>query len=268
MKLLFSNVNGYRSVLKKTTIVDNVNKADNTFENFAEKYDIICLNEIKMCKTSIDKLDADILPDHEYKYYNVPRTKKGYSGVAIFSKYEPVDYSTEFYDNDEGRYIHLEFDEFYIICVYKPNAGPKLDRLDYKDEFDKLFQKRVKSLSKKKEVIICGDMNAIQYDNLDTYDFDKHHNKLAGVTDTEIDNLNKLIDEKNIYNIFRYKYPNKLQYSYFSFRFPSRKHNKGLMIDYILCTKKLLKHVKSIKYENNIYTSDHLCVTASFDVDL
>jgi len=267
MKLLFSNVNGFRSVLKKTTIIDNVSRQNNTFENFADKYDIICLNEIKMCKTSLEKLDDDLFINHEYKYYSVPHSKRGYSGVAIFSKEEPIDYSTDLYDNDEGRYIHLEFDKFYIVCVYKPNAGPKLERLEYKNDFDKLFLRRIKSLMKKKEVIICGDMNAIQYPDLDTYDFEKHHNKLAGVTDTEINNLNKLIDDDKIFNAFRYKHPNKLQYSYFSFRFPARKYNKGMMLDYILCTKKLLKHIKSVKYENDVYTSDHLCISASFDIN-
>lgn len=114
----------------------------------------------------------------------------------------------------------------------------------------------MQKLKAKKEVLIVGDFNAI-HKEIDSYDFQKHYNKLAGVTDIEIKDFNKLIDNGFI-NIFRELYPSKKQYSYFTYRWPSRSYNKGLLIDFGLVTKKLFKKVKSFKYLDTIYGSDHL----------
>jgi exodeoxyribonuclease III len=261
------NIVSLRAVLSKKNIINNNEKDNNTFENFVKKYnfDIICLQEIKLCKDTIHILD-NILLDYPYKYYNIPHTKKGYSGVAIFSKIKPISYSTKF--NEEfGRYIKVKFKTFNLINIYATNAGSKLEKLDKKDYFNSLlFSKLQRMLNKNKEIIIVGDFNAIQAEK-DTYDFAKHYNKLAGVTQQEISFFNKLLTELKLYNIFREKYPNKKQYSYFTYRWKSRENNKGLLIDFGLVTKKILKKVIDIEYLNNIYGSDHIPFILKLDLN-
>ena len=264
VKILNWNINGLRAILKKDYIQNNKKEKDNTFINFIKKYDIICLQEIKLCDKTIDNL-LEILPEYNI-YYSIPSCqKRGYSGVAILSKLTPISYSNILNEDNEGRYIHIEFNKFYLINVYFPNAGDGLKRLKYKDNFNKIFLKNILKLKSKKEVIITGDFNAIQSPN-DTYDFKLHHNKLSGVTDLEIKFLNELT-YNGFKNTFRELYLNKTQYSYFSYKFPARKYNKGLLIDFILITENLLKKVKSIKYLDNIYGSDHIPVELTLDIN-
>jgi exodeoxyribonuclease-3 len=262
VKIINWNVNGLRAILKKDIIKDNKKEKDNTFINFIKQYEVICLQEIKLCKKTIDNL-LEILPEYNI-YYNLPTYKKGYSGVAILSKLKPIKYSTKLDTDNEGRYIEIEFNKVYIVNVYKPNAGAKLERLNFKDKFDKTFQKKINQLKRKKEVILCGDFNAVK-DNYGTYDYKSHFNKLSGVTEIEINNINKLIDNKTIYDIYKEKYPNKQIYSYFSYRFPARLHNKGLLIDFILTTKGIMIYYKKIKYLDNIYGSDHIPIMLELD---
>lgn len=248
-------------MLKKDNIINNENKENNTFVNFIKKYkfDIICLQEIKLCKDTINVL-YEILPEYEYKYYNIPKTKKGYSGVAILSKIKPESYSVNF-DDDLGRYLEVEFKNFYLVNIYATNAGPKLERLENKHEFSNKLYNKVQKLKAKKEVIIVGDFNAVQ-DKIDSYNFDAHFNKLAGVTEVEIKDFNRLL-ENGFINVFRELYPKKKQYSYFTYRWQGREFNKGLLIDHALITKNISKKVKLIKYLDNIYGSDHKCFLIS-----
>lgn len=262
MKILSWNIVSFRSIIKKDNIVDNKKSKNNTFENFISKnnFDIICLQEIKINKNNSD-IFLDFISDYEYRYLNIPHIKKGYSGVGILSKIKPIKVSDKLLNSDsenesEGRYIKLTFKHFYLINVYFPNAGIELKRLNYKDKFNNVFLKKINKLKTKKEVIIIGDFNSIQ-SPIDTYNFDTHHNKLAGVTDLEIKFFNELINN-GFRNVFRDLYKNITQYSYFSYRWPGRLHNKGLLIDYILATDKISKQIKSIKYLKNIYGSDHL----------
>lgn len=256
IKILSWNIVSLRAILKKNNIIENKKLVKNTFENFIKKYDfdILCLQEIKLCKDTINVL-LEILPEYPYKYYNIPHTKKGYSGVAIISKIKPESFSIKF-DDILGRYLKVKFKKFYLINLYATNAGPNLERLNDKHEFNKKFYLKMQKLKDKKETIIVGDFNAI-HTEIDSYDFKKHYNKLAGVTDIEITDFNKLINNGFV-NIFRELYPKKKQYSYFTYRWPSRTSNKGLLIDFALTTKKIFKKVKNIKYLDDIYGSDHL----------
>jgi exodeoxyribonuclease III len=254
VKILNWNINGLRSILKANNIIDNKINKNNTFVNYINKYDIILLQEIKLNKDNLHII-SDNFTKFPYIYYNIA-TKPGYSGTLILSKIEPIKHSDIFFDK-EGRYLELEFNKVYLINVYFPNAGAKLERLHYKDKFNQAFYKKINQLKNKKEVIICGDFNAIQYET-DTFNFKAEYNKLAGVTDLEMNFLNKLINNKTIFNLFRNIYPNKKQYSFFSQRWDARKFNKGIMLDYILVTKEIMKYVKNIKYLNNIYSSDHI----------
>lgn len=264
IKILNWNIVSLRALLKKNNIIDNKKLVKNTFENFIKnyKFDIICLQEIKLCKDTIHIL-LDILVDYPYKYYNIPHTKKGYSGVAVISKIKPESYSIKF-DDSLGRYLKIKFKKFYLINLYATNAGPKLERLGDKKIFNKKFYIKMQKLKEKKEIIIVGDFNAINTE-IDSYNYQIHHNKLAGVTDIEINDFKKLINSGFI-NSFRHKYPNKKQYSYFTYRWPSRQYNKGLLIDFVLSTKKINNKIKNIKYLDNIYGSDHLPL--SFELNI
>ncbi len=256
LKIISWNIVSLRAILKKNNIIGDIDKNNNTFVNFINKYkfDIICLQEIKLCKDTINIL-LELLPEYKYKYYNIPTTKKGYSGVAILSKIKPESYSINFDDN-LGRYLKLKFKSFYLINIYATNAGANLERINNKHSFsNKLFNK-LQKLKSKKEVLVVGDFNAVS-SKIDSYDFDKHFNKLAGVTNIEINDFNKLINNGFI-NVFRQFHPKTIQYSYFTYRWQSRLHNKGLLIDFALSTNKFFKKIKKIKYLDNIFGSDHL----------
>lgn len=164
----------------------------------------------------------------------------------------------------EGRYIQIEFDKFYLINIYFPNAGEGLKRLQYKNEFNKNLFNKVKKLKEKKEVIIVGDFNAVE-GPIGSYNFNKQLNKIAGITYDEITFLNKLIDNE-FHNIFRILYDDKMQYSYFSYRTKGRLYNNGMLIDHVLATDKLVNKIKKIDYMDNIYGSDHLPIKIELDI--
>ena len=273
MKILNWNIVSFRSIIKKDIIIDNKksNTAShpNNFHNYVieNNYDILCLQEIKLNEKDLHILD-DYFPEYPYKYVNIPHTKKGYSGVVIISKYEALSFDDHLLHNNgkesEGRYIQIEFDKFYLINIYFPNAGEGLKRLDYKNDFNKYLFNKLKKLKEKKEILIVGDFNAVE-GPIGSHNYISHYNHLAGVTEDEIKFLNKLIDN-GFYNSFRELHGNKKQYSYFSYRWPGRKLNRGLLIDYILVTNKLLKKIKNIKYLDNIYGSDHLPIKIELDI--
>jgi len=267
IKILSWNIVSLRAILKKNNIIDNKESIKNTFENFIKKnkFDIICLQEIKLCDKTINILFEFLQDEYPYKYYNISHTKRGYSGVAILSKIKPLSHSDNF-DDTLGRYIKVKYDKFYLINLYATNAGPNLERLKEKHEFSNKLYSKLQKLKSKKEVLIIGDFNAIHVEH-DSYDFKKHYNKLAGVTEIEINDFNKIINSGFI-NIFRNKYPEKKQYSYFTYRWPSRFNNKGLLIDFALATNKLSKKVKKIKYLDKIYGSDHLPLYLELEYNL
>lgn len=257
IRILSWNIVSLRAILKKNNIIDNKKLIKNTFENFLIKgnFDIICLQEIKLCDKTINIFLELLKEQYPYKYYNIPKIKKGYSGVAILSKIKPLKYSIKF-DDEFGRYLKLKFSKFYLINLYATNAGSNLERLKNKHDFNIKLINKIKILKDKKNTIIIGDFNSIDK-QIDSYDFKKHNNKLAGVTDIEINDFHKILS-LGFKNIFRELYPNKKQYSYFTYRWPSRLYNKGLLIDFILLTKNLVKKVNKVKYLSNIYGSDHL----------
>jgi exodeoxyribonuclease-3 len=257
IKILSWNIVSFRAILKKNNIIENKELIKNTFENFIKKnnFDIICLQEIKLCDNTINILLDFLQNEYPYKYYNIPHTKKGYSGVAVLSKIKPISHSNNF-DDTLGRYLKIKYQKFYLINIYATNAGPNLERLKEKHNFNNKLYIKLEKLKQKKELLIIGDFNAIQSE-IDSYDFKKHYNKLAGVTNIEINDFNKYINNGFI-NIFRELYPKTKQYSYFTYRWPSRKYNKGLLIDFALSTPKLFKKIKKIEYLENIYGSDHL----------
>ena len=168
MKIFNWNIVSFRSLIKKNNIIDNIKSNTvshpNNFHNYIinNNYDILCLQEIKLNEKDLHIMD-EYFPEYPYKYVNIPHTKKGYSGVAILSKYEAISFDDHLLHNNgkesEGRYIQIEFDKFYLINIYFPNAGEDLKRLHYKNDFNKYLFNKLKKLKDKKEIIMLYNMN-------------------------------------------------------------------------------------------------------------
>lgn len=256
ISILSWNVNGLRSIIKKNNIIDDSHVLNNTFENFISNLnpDIIVLTETKLNKCS-DNLFDSLLSQYKYRYIQPCNVHKGRNGVIIFSKIKPL--NVLFNITDEGRYIQLEFSNVYVCGVYVPNSGDKLKRLDYRiNTWNPLFLNHVNNLKKIKDVIICGDLNVINNIN-DTSNYKGQINKIAGVTQLEINNFHLLLNSGFI-DVYNYLFPNKVEFTYYSYYTHGRKYNKGMRIDYFLVTKNILKNIITMNVLNNIYGSDHL----------
>jgi exodeoxyribonuclease III len=262
MKIISWNVNGLRAITKKHTIFNN---EEGTFEEFVNQKnpDILCLSEIKMnCK--VDSLLSEILPQYKYKFWSHCSKSTGRHGVAVFSKIRPISPVIDKLGDFDGRYLELEFEKYYLVSIYAQNSGEEnLKNLELRKKWDSEFLKRVTKLKAKKEVILTGDFNVVHLP-IDTSNFEKQRNKVAGVTDLERNNFKNLLS-KGFFNVFRILHPEKIKFTYFSYRTRGRKYNSGMQIDYFLVTQKLLKYVKSINILDNIYGSDHLPIQLILD---
>ena len=242
MKLISWNVNGIRAALQKD-FVKSVEKM---------KPDILCLQETK---AHPDQVDA-MLADFEHHYWNAAE-KKGYSGTAVFSKIQPlsVTYGMNKEEHDkEGRLITLEFEEFYLINCYTPNAQRGLTRLAYRQEWDVDFRNYVKSLEKNKPVIFCGDLN-VAHKEIDIKNA-KANRKNAGFTDEEREGMTKHLDAGYL-DSFREFNDKPDQYSWWSYRFNARARNIGWRIDYFIVSEKLKKRLKKAFILQDVMGSDH-----------
>lgn len=264
MKIIHFNINGIRAILKKNYIIDNKVKKNNTFEEFINKSnpDIVCLNETKICEKKISELEP-ILQLYPYQYFSHCQTKKGYSGVAIFSKIKPISRLNNFSD-DEGRLICLEYEKYYLISVYTPNSGAQLKRLEYRvEDWDIKFRKYINQLMKKKEIIIVGDLN-VANDNIDIFKPEKHETS-AGFTNEERNSFKKLL-KLGLLDTFRILYPNRQEYTYYNYRTKARLYNSGWRIDYCLISTKLKNKLVENKILKNIFGSDHLPIEIEFNI--
>ncbi len=257
MKMLLWNVNGIRAIIKKNV------KGEAKFEEYVSKYDIICLNETKITEKDMDKIKI-LQESHPYQYFAYSTIKPGYSGVALFSKLKPIK-KIKTFTYDEGRIIALEYETYIMVVVYSPNAGTNLKRLDFKLEFNDKFIKLINRLQTIKPVIIAGDLN-VAHNSIDLYNPDSHHNS-AGFTDEERNYFTKLLNNEQLIDTWRFKHPDKIQYSYFNYRTRARERgNRGWRIDYILISQILLNRLKNIKIDDTAYGSDHLSLICHIDV--
>lgn len=240
MKLISWNVNGIRACLNKG-FLDIVDALD---------ADIVCLQETKAQPDQIE-IPEDLYP-YQYAYSAV---RKGYSGTMILSRIEPlhVSYGLGMEQHDtEGRVITAEFEDFYLVTVYTPNSGDGLKRLSYRMEWDQAFSQYVRSL--KKPVLICGDLN-VANEEIDIKN-PKTNRRNAGFTDEERDSFKSNL-LPYVKDTFRTLYPQKVQYSWWSYRFNARKNNAGWRIDYWLASESLMDRVKDSLILTDIYGSDH-----------
>ena len=241
MKLISWNVNGIRAAY---------NKGFNDFFD-KENADIFCIQETKMQEGQLD-----ITNEGYYVYLNSAE-KKGYSGTAIWTKEKPISvrYGINIEEHDkEGRVITLEFEKFFMVNVYTPNAKRGLERLEYRVKWEKDFRSYLESLRKLKPIILCGDLN-VAHKEIDVKN-DKANRGQAGFTDEERKELNELFDLKYI-DTFRKFYPNEEKFTWWSYFGKAREKNVGWRIDYFIISEELKDNLKDAKIYDDIMGSDH-----------
>ena len=241
MKFISWNVNGFRACLKKG------------FEDFfyEENADFFCLQETKM-----QDGQAEFDPKEYYQYYNSAE-KKGYSGVAVFTKHKPLNVykGIEGNHDDEGRLLTLEYEEYYLVCCYTPNSKEKLARLDYRMEFEDDFRAYLIKLKASKPVILCGDLN-VAHEEIDLKN-PKSNRKNAGFSDEERGKMTELLNS-GFTDSFRYLYPDlEGVYTWWSYRFNARSNNAGWRIDYFIVSDEIKDKINESVIYSDILGSDH-----------
>ena len=235
LKFISWNVNGIRACVGKDFLA-SFNALD---------ADIFCLQETKLQEGQIT-LD---LPGYT-QYWNYAE-KKGYSGTAIFTKAEPISvtYGIGSPEHDcEGRAITLEFPDFYFITFYVPNAQDELKRLDYRMAWEDKVREYVSKLNEKKPVILCGDLN-VAHEEIDLKNPKPNVGK-PGFSNEERAKFSELLNA-GFTDSFRYLYPDKVEYSWWSYRHNARANNAGWRIDYFV------DKIKDAKIHTDILGSDH-----------
>ncbi len=241
MKFISWNVNGFRACL------------DKGFRDFfnEQNADFFCIQETKM-----QEGQADFAPEGYYSFWNSAE-KKGYSGTAVFTKHEPisVSYGIGIPEHDtEGRAITLEYDSFYLLCVYTPNAQKELARLDYRMAWEDALREYILKLDEKKPVIYCGDLN-VAHEEIDLKNPKTNHFS-AGFSDGEREKFAKLLDS-GFSDTFRTLYPDTVKYSWWSYMYHAREKNVGWRIDYFVVSSRLMPDVKDSFILNEVMGSDH-----------
>ncbi|WP_010901905.1 exodeoxyribonuclease III [Thermoplasma acidophilum] len=247
-KFLSWNVNGLRAAVKNGAV--SVFKQDDYFG--------IALQETKADSTSVPEEMYHL----GYYLYNNPAKKKGYSGTMSLVREKPIDVSYGF-ENEEGRILNLEFDKFYFINVYFPNAQHGLTRLDMKLDFDEKFLEYSNELRKKKPLIICGDFN-VAHEEIDIARPKDNENN-AGFTKQERDWMTKFLDSGYV-DTYRIFMKEGGHYSWWSYRFNARAKNIGWRIDYFVVSDDIRDRVKKAEILETVTGSDHAPVTLEVDL--
>lgn len=250
MKLISWNVNGIRACL---------NKGFSEFFKDANA-EIFCLQETK-CQPGQVELNFD-----GYESYWNSAEKKGYSGTAIFTKVKPINvtYGIGIEEHDkEGRIITLEFEKFYLVTNYTPNAKRELERLEYRMEWEDEIRNYLLKLKKIKSVIMCGDLN-VAHEEIDLKN-PKTNKGNAGFTNEERGKMTELLNAGFI-DSFRYLYPQKVEYSWWSYMGHAREKNVGWRIDYFLVSEDIKTQIKESKIHQEILGSDHCPVELEIDI--
>ena len=247
MKLISWNVNGLRACIQKG------------FLDFFKEInaDFFCIQETKMQEGQLD------LNIEGYHYYMSSAIKKGYSGTLIYAKEKPLNviYGINEKYNDEGRVITLEYPTFYLINAYVPNAQDGLKRIDYREQFEDDLRDYLLSLNK--PIIYCGDLN-VAHNPIDLKN-PKANEQNAGYSIQERTKFNILLNSGFI-DTFRYLYPEKVTYSWWSYRFNARANNAGWRIDYFLISDSLKDKLIDSKIHTNVFGSDHCPVELDINI--
>lgn len=250
MRFISWNVNGLRAVQKKG------------FEDIflTLDADFFCLQETKLQEGQIDLC----FPGYE-SYWSYAE-KKGYSGTAIFTKHTPlsVSHNLGIPEHDtEGRAVTLEYEDFYLVCVYTPNAQDGLKRLDYRMQWEDAFREYLLALDAKKPVIVCGDMN-VAHNEIDLAN-PKTNRGNPGFSDEERGKFGELLDAGFV-DTFRFLHPDTQEYSWWSYRFHAREKNIGWRIDYFLVSEIVRDRIKNAMICSEILGSDHCPVLLDINI--
>jgi len=260
IKIIQWNINGLRPLLRRKEL-DNLIKEEDP--------DFICFNETKIDNDLIEKLNLKNIYNKTYKsFWYCPDEKKGYSGTAILTKYEPisVNYGINVDKHDkEGRVLTIEFDKFFLISCYTPNSGEGLKRLDYRTkEWDVDFFEYINSLKNKKDIILAGDLNVAR-EELDLFE-PKESDKIAGYTKEEKESFNNFLKTGYI-DTFRNLHPKEQKFSFFSKRGNAKDQNKGWRVDYFIINEnaKYIEVEQSDMLDRKKYdSSDHIPIFLTF----
>lgn len=243
MKLISWNVNGLRAVMRKMDFLSYLKEED---------ADIICLQE-----TKIQDGQVDLQPEGYHVYWNYA-VKKGYSGTAVFSKQEPLQFiygiGVEEHDQ-EGRVITLEFENVYVMTVYTPNSRRGLERIDYRMQWEEALLSYILELDQKKPVILCGDLN-VAHQEIDLKNPKANRNN-AGFSDQERGAFTRFL-EAGFVDSFRHVYPDlEGAYSWWSYRAGARDRNIGWRIDYFVVSERLKEQIEDASISADVMGSDH-----------
>ena len=242
MKLVTWNVNGLRACLNKG-FLDFFHSVD---------ADVVCLQETKLQPHQIE-LE---LPGYEL-YWNSAE-KKGYSGTAVFTRIKPLSVTCGIgipEHDTEGRVITVEYEDFFLVCCYTPNAQNELARIDYRMKWEDDFRAYLMALDKKKPVVLCGDLN-VAHEEIDLKN-PKSNRGNAGFSDQERGKMTELLSS-GFADSFRSLYPDKEgAYTWWSYRFNARNNNAGWRIDYFILSDRLLPRVEDQVIRSDVTGSDH-----------
>lgn len=246
MKIISWNVNGLRASWNKGVFQELISQ---------EKPDILCIQETK---SAIEQL-SDETKNHEgyYSFFESATNRKGYSGVAIYTKAHPIKVTSTLGDptflDNEGRTIVAEYDTFYLVNCYFPNGGKSPEHFLYKLKYYKKFYSMVCSLEKHKPVIFTGDVNATVAD-IDLARPKENAGKV-GCTTEERAELKNFTD--SFVDTFRFIHGDRVQYTWWDMKTRSREKNIGWRIDYFFVSKILSGHIKNIEIMDTFLGSDH-----------
>ncbi|MBQ9644753.1 MAG: exodeoxyribonuclease III [Prevotella sp.] len=250
MKLISWNVNGLRACEGKGF--------SEVFRNLDA--DFFCLQETKMQEGQLD------IQFPGYTSFWNSAEKKGYSGTAVFTRHTPLSVTRgmgiDGHDH-EGRVITLEMERFFLVNCYTPNSQDGLRRLDYRMQWDDDFRAYLKRLDAQKPVILCGDLN-VAHEEIDIKN-PTTNRRNAGFTDEERQQFTALL-RSGFTDTFRWKYPEQVTYSWWSYRFQARQKNAGWRIDYFVASDRLRPTIADAKIHTDILGSDHCPV--ELDIDL
>lgn len=247
MKIISWNVNGIRAVAQKG-FFDILKEID---------ADVFCIQETK---AQDDQVQTVMFGNELYPHvFCNSAVRKGYSGTAIFSKTPPINVRKDMgiaEHDTEGRILCAEYEQFFVVCVYVPNSGSELLRLDYRQTWDEAFYNYLKNLEKTKPVIVCGDFN-VAHSEIDLTHPKPNYNKSAGYMQTEIDGMDRFT-KGGFTDTFRLLHPEKKEsYSWWSYRAGARAKNVGWRIDYFLASQSLNSDIKKAFILPEIMGSDH-----------
>ncbi len=241
MKIISWNVAGLRACHTKGL--------EDFFKN--ENADIYCFQETKVLPEQV--------PMHieGYSEFLYPAEKKGYSGVMVYSRVEPIDvvYGIGAVEYDrEGRVITLEYEGFYLVACYVPNSKRELERLPSRMEFENIMRGYLKSLSEKKNVVYCGDLN-VAHEEIDIKNPKTNHFS-AGFTDEERAKMTELLSA-GFADTFRRLYPSEVKYTWWSYMRNAREKNIGWRLDYFIVNEGFMPSVSDSLIYSDVLGSDH-----------